>query len=92
MNIILLFDRVVRKIKYNYRKYVFKKLIGCKHSDFSLVGDITVINRNIKLGHGVTIYPHAMFFGDGPIEIGDNVDIGNGTIIYASKSGGKSWK
>ena len=29
-----------------------------------------------------------MFFGDGEIEIGDNVDIGNGTIIYASKFGG----
>ena len=31
-----------------------------------------------------------MFFGDGLIEIGDNVDIGNGTIIYSSKSGGVS--
>lgn len=29
-----------------------------------------------------------MFFGDGLIEIGDNVDIGNGTIIYASQNGG----
>ena len=30
-----------------------------------------------------------MLFGDGLIEIGDNVDIGNGTIIYASKSKGR---
>lgn len=29
-----------------------------------------------------------MLFGDGLIEIGDNVDVGNGTIIYASKNGG----
>ena len=28
------------------------------------------------------------FSGDGLIEIGDNVDIGTGTIIYASKLGG----
>ena len=29
-----------------------------------------------------------MFFGDGPIVIGNNVDIGNGTIIYSSKNSG----
>lgn len=29
-----------------------------------------------------------MLFGDGLIEIGDNVDLGNGTVIYASKNGG----
>lgn len=42
----------------------------------------------MKCGKNVTIYPDVMFFGDGRIEIGDNVDIGNGTIIYASKIGG----
>lgn len=88
MNLILLFDRFVKKINSSYRKYIFKKQIGCSHSDFSLVGDITLINKNIKLGRNVTIYPDVMFFGDGLIEIGDNVDIGNGTIIYSSKFGG----
>ena len=83
-----MFDKLVKKIQYNYRKYVFRKSIGCNHGDFSLVGKITFINRNIILGHNVTIYPGVMFFGDGLIEIGDNVDIGNDTIIYSSKSGG----
>lgn len=58
------------------------------HNDFFIVGNITVINRNVKIGHNVTIYPECMFFGDGLIEIGDNVDIGNGTIIYAFQNGG----
>lgn len=40
------------------------------------------------MGKNVTIYPEVMFFGDGLITIGDNVDIGNGTVIYASKCGG----
>lgn len=35
-------------------------MIGCNHNDFSIVGDITVINKNIKLGHNVTIYPDVM--------------------------------
>lgn len=52
------------------------------------MGDITLINKNIKLGKNVTIYPDVMFWGDGPIIVGDNVDIGKGTIIYASKNGG----
>lgn len=88
MKLILLFDRLNNKIKRNYRKRIFKAMIGCNHNDFSIVGDITVINKNIKLGHNVTIYPDVMLFGDGEIVIGDNVDIGNGTVIYASKSGG----
>ena len=88
MKLILLFDRLNNKIKRNYRKRLFKAMIGCNHNDFSIVGDVTVINKNIKLGHNVTIYPNVMFWGDGEIVIGDNVDIGNGTVIYASKSGG----
>ena len=63
------------------------------HNDFNIVGDITVINKNIKLGRNVTIYPGVMFWGDGLIEIGDNVDIGKDTVIYSSKSGGgMHWK
>lgn len=88
MNIVLLCDRVVNKIKRNYRKYVFRTKIGCRHNCFSLVEKVHLINTNIKLGKNVTIYPDVMFHGDGPIVIGDNVAIGNGTIIYASKFGG----
>lgn len=85
---ILLIDRIIQKVIRSYRKAVFKKNIGCKHKDFHLVGKVNLINRNINLGHNVTIYPDVMFFGDGPIIIGDNVDIGNGTVIYSSKFAG----
>lgn len=88
MNVILLFDRVKNKVRRTYRKYVFRKRIGCDHNAFSLVGNVTLINTNIQLGKDVTIYPNVMFFGDGPIVIGDHVDIGNDTIIYASENGG----
>lgn len=84
----LLIDRIIQKVIRSYRKAVFKKNIGCKHKDFHLVGKVNLINKNINLGHNVTIYPDVMFFGDGPIIIGDNVDIGNGTVIYSSKFAG----
>lgn len=61
MKLFWLFDRIRNKIKRKYRHKVFKEMINFSHNDFSIVGDITVINRNIKLGHNVTIYPDVMF-------------------------------
>ena len=88
MSLIVMFDRVVAKARRAYRKSIFRKKIACKHKNFSLIGNVHLINTNISLGKNVTIYPDVMFFGDGPITIGDNVNIGNGTIIFASKAGG----
>lgn len=85
---LLLFDRLLQKIIRSYRKAVFRKKIKCPHKNFTLVGKVTLINTNIKLGNNVTIYPDVMFFGDGDIVIGDNVDIGKDTIIYSSSGGG----
>lgn len=65
-------------------------MISCPHNNLTLVGSVTVINSNVKLGKNVTIYPGIMFWGDGDIEIGDNVVIGKDTVIYASKAGGIS--
>lgn len=85
---ILIFDRIIQKIIREYRKLVFSKKIKCQHKEFNLVGNITLINNNVKIGKNVTFYPDVMIYGDGPITIGDNVCIGNGTILYASKNGG----
>ncbi len=87
---ILFFDKCFKKIALLWRKAVFKRKIKCNHNCFKLLGNITLINRNIKLGKNVTIYPDCLFFGDGPIVIGDNVDIGSGTVIYSSTCGGGS--
>ena len=88
MNLFYFFYKFRHKFNTVYRKIIFKKLTGCKHDDFLIVGDITLINTNIEIGRGVTIYPGAMFWGDGEIKIGNNVDIGKDTIIYSSKKGG----
>ena len=85
---LLLIDRIFQGVIRFYRKSIFKRSIGCNHKNFNLVGKVKLINRNITLGRNVTIYPNVMFWGDGPIVIGDNVDIGKDTIIYSSKNGG----
>ena len=87
MNVILLFDRIKNKIFRLYREYVFKKKTGYK---IHLMENVRLINTNLKIGKNVRLYPDVMFFGDGLIDIDDNVTIGYGTIIYASKSGGVS--
>ena len=85
MKIIFSISRVLNKIKRMYRSRVFYERTGQRAH---LVGDIVLINTNLKIGKNVSIYPYVQLFGDGLIEIGDNVSIGTGTIIYASKSGG----
>ena len=86
---ILFFDKCINKLLRIYRKTVFCKSISTKKPrGLGLVGKIHVINKNILIGNNVTIYPDVMLFGDGLIEIGDNVNIGNGTIIYSSMYGG----
>ncbi len=77
----LWFDRLIKKIIRIYRKAIFKRKISCPHNNFTLVGRVDAINTNIKLGKNVTIYQDVFFWGKGPIVIGDNVSIGNGTVI-----------
>ncbi len=88
MNLILFFDKCKEKLTLEYRKYIIRKKINCTHSNFKVYGKILLINHNVRLGKNVRIYPGVMLFGDGLIEIGDNVSIGNDTMIYASKNGG----
>lgn len=90
MNIFILFDKVFRKVSGFYRKKLFKAKIRCNHNFFKIVGPVYVLNPNVILGKNVTIYPGVMFFGNGPIVIGDNSKIGNNTIIFSSLDGGVS--
>lgn len=86
---LILIDRILSKITKIYRTHVFRAKIKTDKS-VKLVGNVILINRNIKLGNNVTIYPNVLFYGDGPIVIGDNVAIGSFTVIYASKNAGVS--
>ena len=90
MNAILLVDRLYMKISGYYRKKLFKAKTKCNHNDYKILGHIHVNNPNVILGKNVVIFPGVMFFGKGPILIGDNTKIGNNTIIYSSKGGGVS--
>ena len=50
-----------------------------------ILGKVYIQARNIKFGKNVTIYPSVYLWGQN-IEIGDNVDLGIGTIIYSKES------
>lgn len=85
---IVLFERIVNKIAREYRKRLFLKMTGNKRRYLKVKGKIFVMNRNVSIGEYVSLYPGVQFFGDGKITIGNHVSLGNGTIIYASKSAG----
>lgn len=81
--------RVLRKIKSSVYTVLFKYMTGNESATgLTVQGVIECKNCNIKLGKNVKIYNNVVFWGDGEIVIGDNVDIGNNTIIFASKNGG----
>lgn len=49
---------------------------------------MTLINPNVIVGKNVTFYPGVMLWGDGCIRIGNDVDIGKDTVIYAKAPDG----
>ena len=85
---ILFFNRILNKIRRMWRLRVFRAYTHNKKNKINLVGKMTLINPNVHCGNKVTFYPDVTLFGDGNINIGDNVDIGQGTIIYASSRDG----
>lgn len=80
--------KIINHIKVRFRRKVFKLKTSTTHNDFTLYGDVSVLNSNIKIGTNVQIYPNVTFWGNGHIEIGNDCSIGMGTVIYASNLGG----
>lgn len=85
--ILRLFHKLSMAIKRRYWKFLFKSETKNKETAL-LLGYPLLINKKVKHGKNVCIYPDVTFFGDGEIEIGDNVNIGQGAIFYASSGGG----
>lgn len=88
MNIIVFIDKVLNRIGFMYRRALINKNALKCGREVKVCGKIYCINPNVNIGNNVTIYPGVQFWGDGDIVIGDNVSIGNYTIIYASKGAG----
>ena len=72
----LLLNRIVQKILRIYRKKIFLLKIKSNEKSVNILGKVFGNATNIKIGKNVTIYPNVYFWGDGLIEIGDNVDLG----------------
>ena len=80
------FFKIIDKIKRKYYSIKFNKYTKNTNKIMCL-GSINIINKNIKIGKNVVLYPNVSFEGEGVIEIGNNVKIGTNTILYANKEG-----
>lgn len=85
---ILLIEKIKNKLLLEYRKAVFRSSTNQDADGLKIFGTIFLINKNILCGRNLILYPNVMFFGDGEIVIGNNVSIGNDTLIYSTKNGG----
>lgn len=92
-----MFTAIVYKIIAKFYHYilaidrrVYRAYIADKHvfsnMGVNLRGHIYLYSTKIKVGKDVSIWPNVYFSGDNII-IGDNVQIGYGTIIHSSKGG-----
>ena len=88
MSFHLFLDRAFKSLKLRRINRLFRTQVIVPKGERPLKGDVILYNTNITLGHNVHIYPGVFFWGDGPIVIGDNVDIGKDTILYSSRNGG----
>ena len=83
MNVLSIIYRVCSKIHLYFQSaYVVSRLKIKAKSAPRILGKIHFNAKNVIVGSNVTIYPEVYFWGDN-IQIGDNVDIGIGTIIYS---------
>lgn len=78
-----LLKRIKRKIEcYEIkRQCFFLKKDGKRTSNFD--PSVSILNPNVKVGNNVRLYKNVILWGDGPITIDDNVQIGFNTIIYS---------
>lgn len=85
---ILFLDKIFNKVSSIWRVLLFICKTKKHGVNYCIYGKIHHINKNIIVGNNIRIYPGVQFFGDGIIKIGNNVSIGNNTLIYSSKNAG----
>lgn len=78
---------MIKKLIRKLRGFCFSLMCRQRHIP-KILGKIHIENRNIEIGTNVIIYSDVKFWGDGKIIIGNNVKIGDHTMIYASRRGG----
>ncbi len=83
----MLIDRIWNKLERDHYRRNFMSQARCADVP-AIHGRVTVNASDVEIGRNLSVYPGAYFWGDGPIAIGDNVDIGKDTILYAHKGGG----
>ena len=67
-----------------YRFYVADRQVFSDMGGVNLRGKIHLYSKNISVGESVSLWPDVYFSGEN-ITIGNNVQIGYGTIIHSSK-------
>ena len=86
---ILFIEKVKSKYLHWYWKRAFLRKIHCENAaGCHCYGKVDVRATDVHIGDNVHIYGNVTLWGDGPIIMGNNVDIGYNTILFAKKGGG----
>lgn len=88
MKIALFIQKIKNKLTTVYYRRLIKEATGQDVSTLNISGKIQMRNCNVQFGKNVKLRGDVIFDGVGPIVIGDNCSINQGTIMLASKGGG----
>lgn len=88
MKLIEIIFKIFHKLYNIYIKVDIYAKLGYKPLNLKVHGKIYMMNKNVIFGDNVILYPNVTFWGNGKIVIGNNVKIGQNTMIYASEKGG----
>lgn len=80
--------KIVKRIINFINKQLLFADLGYRPCNITVMGRIYTLNKNVRIGLNVQLYPNVTFMGDGDIVIGNNVKIGNNVCICSSRSGG----
>lgn len=78
--------RIINPLTAWYRHTAFISGLEAFEEPIHVVGPVYLWNGHVSIGSGSRVYPNVTLWGSGKIEIGKNVEIGIGTVIYASEN------
>lgn len=78
---------MIKKIIRKINGYLFMCRTKSKFRP-RILGKVYVENKNVNIGKNNVLYNNVKFWGNGSIILGNNVKIGDNTMIYSSINGG----
>lgn len=84
----MMLSRFINKLISVYYKKLLEKNVGYKLPSVRVMGQLSFENGTLDIGENVVFWPGVTFSGNGRIQIGNGVKVGQDVILYAHNENG----